>query len=531
MEKIQLRWPSTGHLVEWAATEYKDKTLFIYEGERMSFDEANRRVNRMANALRSLGVTKGDHVSVMLPNGFDFPLTWLAIGKLGAVMVPTNINYQEHDLVYLLNDSEAAFMVIHQDFVPLLARVRNQVPGLKEVIVLGGVEGLEADGHHSYKAITAAASDAFTIEDVGENDLVNIQYTSGTTGFPKGCMLAHRYWLLFGQIVSEYIELRPDDVNLTAQPFYYMDPQWNVVICLTHGIPLVIMHRFSPSQFWQTVQENDVTFFYVLGTMPFYLMKQKEDPELEKNHKLRFVMCSGIHPDFHATFEERWNVPWREAFGMTETGADLIVRLEDGDSVGSGAMGLPIRTKEARVVDADDNEVPDGEIGEMVLRGEPMMQGYWKKSEATAEAMRGGWFHTGDLVYKDEKGYFYWTGRLKDMIRRSGENISTTEVEGILVQHARIKLSAVLPVPDELRGEEVKAYIVLQDGETKETVPPEEIVAFARERLAYFKVPRYIEYVDDLPRTPSERIEKHKLIAAKKDLRLDSYDAVDKAWR
>lgn len=527
MEKVQLSWPSTGHLVEWAAAEYKDRTLFIYEGERISFDTVDRRVNRTANALKSLGVTKGDHVSVMLPNGFEFPITWLAIGKLGAVMVPTNIKYQEHDLVYLLNDSEACAMVIHQDFIPLLQRVRDQVPGLEKVIVLGETPS----GYHSYEAITTPASDVFAIEDVKENDLLNIQYTSGTTGFPKGCMLAHRYWLLFGQIVSEYIDLHPDDVNLTAQPFYYMDPQWNVVLCLMHGVPLVIMPRFSPSQFWQTVKDNDVTFFYILGTMPFYLMKQKENPELEKNHKLRFVTCSGIYPEFHATFEERWNVPWREAFGMTETGADLLVPLEDADCVGSGAMGFPIRTKEARVIDADDNEVPDGEIGEMVLRGEPMMLGYWKRPQATAEAMRGGWFHTGDLVFKDAKGYFHWTGRLKDMVRRSGENISTTEVEGVLVQHEGIKLSAVVPVPDELRGEEVKAYIVLQEGETEKTVPPKEIVAFAKERLAYFKVPRYIEYVDDLPRTPSERIEKHKLIAAKEDLRQDSYDAVDKVWR
>lgn len=525
-EMVQLRWPSIGHLLEQAAIRHQDKTLFVYGGKRLSFGEVNRRVNRAANALKSLGVAKGDRVSVMLPNGFDFPITWLAIGKLGAVMVPTNVTYQEHDLEYILTDSEASAMVIHQDYLPVLEKVRGKVPGLREVAVLGEAPS----GYHSYTAATDAASDAFTIEDVGENDLVNIQYTSGTTGFPKGCMLTHRYWLLFAEIVPDYLKIHPDDVTLTAQPFYYMDPQWNVVICLAHGIPLVIMHRFSPSQFWQTVKENDVTFFYVLGTMPFYLMKQKENPELEQNHKLRFVICSGIYPEFHETFEKRWNVPWREAFGMTETGVDLLVPLDDTDSVGSGAMGAPVRTKEAKVVDADDNEVPDG-VGEMVLRGEPMMLGYWKKPEATAEAMRGGWFHTGDLVYKDEKGYFHWVGRIKDMVRRSGENISTAEVEGVLVQHDRIKLAAVVPVPDELRGEEVKAYIVLQEGETKETVPPEEIVAFARERLAYFKVPRYIEYVDDLPRTPSERVEKHKLIAAKEDLRVGSYDAVDKVWR
>ncbi len=469
METLQTKWSSIGHLLEQAASEHKDKPLFIYQGERLSFDETNRRVNRLANALQGLGMTKGDQISVMLPNGFDFPITWLAIGKLGAVMVPTNINYQAHDLVYLLNDSEARAMVIHQDYVPLLDQVRDQVPGLEIVVVVGS----SPTSYYSCESLTSAASDAFTIEGVDENDLLNIQYTSGTTGFPKGCMLSHRYWLLFGMLVADLLDVYPHDVNLTAQPFYYLDPQWNVVLCLAYGIPLVIMHRFSPSQFWPAVQENGVTFFYVLGTMPFYLLKQKENPEIEKNHKLRFVMCSGIHPEFHATFEERWNVPWREAFGMTETGADLAVRLEETDCVGSGAMGTPVRTKEVRVVDEQGDETPDGEIGEMVLRGEPMMLGYWKKPEATAEATRGGWFHTGDLVYKDEKGRFHWTGRIKDMVRRSGENISTAEVEGVLVQHDKVQVAAVLAAPDLLRGEEVKVYLVLREGETKETVPPQ----------------------------------------------------------
>jgi acyl-CoA synthetase (AMP-forming)/AMP-acid ligase II len=165
------------------------------------------------------------------------------------------------------------------------------------------------------------------------------------------------------------------------------------------------------------------------------------------------------------------------------------------------------------------------------VRGQTIMLGYWNKPDATAEVMRDGWLHTGDLVTRDSKGYYHWVGRLKDMVRRAGENVSTAEVEGVLMQHPRVKLAAVLPVPDELRGEEVKAYLVLQPGETPETAPPEDVLDFARARLARFKVPRYLEYVDDLPRTPSERVEKHKLAAAKPDLRAGSYDGVDHVWR
>jgi crotonobetaine/carnitine-CoA ligase len=216
---------------------------------------------------------------------------------------------------------------------------------------------------------------------------------------------------------------------------------------------------------------------------------------------------------------------------MTESGVDLMVPPADAESVGSGVMGRPVSTKEARVVDAQLNALPDGEVGELVVRGEPMMIGYWKQPEATAEVMAGGWLHTGDLAFRDSRGYFHWVGRLKEMVRRSGENISSVEVEGVLMEHPQVKLAAVVGVPDALRGEEVKAYIVLQDGATPESAPPEALLAFAAEKLAYFKLPRHVEYVADLPRTASEKIAKHVLRRAKPDLRAGSWDAVEKMWR
>jgi crotonobetaine/carnitine-CoA ligase len=367
--------------------------------------------------------------------------------------------------------------------------------------------------------------------DVGADDLLNIQYTSGTTGFPKGCMLTHDYWLLLGQTAAHFMKMQARDVDLTAQPFYYMDPQWNTVACLMAGATLVIIERFSASRFWSTVHRHGVTVLYMLGTMPFFLLKQDENPALERAHRLRMIACSGIVPDFHREFERRWNVPWREAFGMTETGVDLVVPLDDIASVGSGAMSAPVPTKQARVVDSDGQTLPDGEIGELVVSGKPMMQGYWNELDITAQTIRDGWLHTGDLVYRDERGYFHWVGRLKDMIRRSGENIATAEVESVLIEHPAVQAAAVIAVPDALRGEEVKAYIILKTGENQESVPPHSLHAFAAQKLAAFKLPRYIEYVDHLPLTPSERVAKHLLIAAKPDLRTDSYDLLEQRWR
>lgn len=519
-------WQSIGHLVEDAARRHARRPLFISEGARVSFAEANARTDRAANVLRSLGVAKGDRVAVMLPNGVDFPIVWFALAKLGGVMVPVNVHYHDHDLTHALRDSEAGVLIVHADHLSQWERVRERVPSMKETLVVGA--GNDPRDLHFRMA---SASDEFPIANVGAGDMLNIQYTSGTTGAPKGCMLSHAYWLQIGQLAADYFRLSPDDIDLTAQPFYYMDPQWNTIACLVGGAPLVILPRFSPSHFWGEVVEHGATVVYLIGTMPFYLLKQPENPALERGHRLRAVLCSGIHPGFHAEFERRWGVPWREAFGMTETGVDLLVPLDDAESVGSGAMGRPISTKEARVVDALGHDLPDGQVGELVVRGTPAMLGYWRNPEATREFMRDGWMHTGDLAYRDTQGYFHWQARLKDTIRRSGENISTAEVEGVLMEHPAVRAAAVVPVPDGLRGEEVKAYLVLQAGQTPESAPPESILDFARERLAYFKVPRYVEYMDDLPRTASERVEKHKLMAAKPDLRAGSYDAVDKVWR
>jgi crotonobetaine/carnitine-CoA ligase len=301
---------------------------------------------------------------------------------------------------------------------------------------------------------------------------------------------------------------------------------------MMNGIALVLMHGFSSSRHWKVCKQHDVTFFYCLGTMPRMLMNRPEDPENERGHKVRLAICSGIDPELHATFEKRWNCRWREAYGLTETGSDLIVPLGDTSCVGTGSIGKPsFWKKEVMVVDENGNPVPQGEIGEIISRGEPMMLGYWNKPEATAERVKNGWFWTGDLGFIDLDGNFHFVGRKKDMVRRSNENISSAEVESVLTEHPKVEMAAVVPVPDPIREEEVKAYIVLSALETKETVRPKDIIAFAKTRLAAFKLPRYIEYRTELPMTPSERVEKHELIREKDDLRLDSYDAEEDIWR
>jgi crotonobetaine/carnitine-CoA ligase len=259
--------------------------------------------------------------------------------------------------------------------------------------------------------------------------------------------------------------------------------------------------------------------------MPTLLLRLAETPE-DKQHSVRAICASAIPRDLHAELETRWGVPWFEAFGMTETGSDIRMSEEDHhELVGTGCIGRPTRDREVMIADPDGKPLPRGETGELLIRGIGLMHGYHNDPEATARAFSGGWFHTGDLASMDADGRVYYAGRTKDMIRRSGENVSADEVERALLSHPSVRLAAVIAVPDELRGEEVKAYVVLED----ECRSPEELAGFCTGKLAYFKVPRYWAFADSLPMTPSERVAKGELRKAA-DLLADTYDRVASAW-
>lgn len=439
-------------LVRRAAERRPDRVAWRFDpGDTLTFAEIATLSAGYAQALRSRGVQAGDRVAVQLPNVAAFPLTWLGLARLGAAMVPVNVKYRSADLDHVMRDSGAT-MLLREPMAP--------APGFEQ----GPVD--------------PAA-------------IVNVQYTSGTSGAPKGCLLSHRYWLtLADSLVTEFPHLTSDDVMLTAQPFSYVDPQWNVVAALLSGAELVVLDGFHPSTFWHSVRRHRVTYFYCLGAMPNLLLAMPPDPK-DHHHRVRAVQCSAIPPARHAELEQRWAVPWYEAFGMTETGADIRVSPDEHDElVGTGCLGRP----------AAHREVTVSAEGELLLRGPGMFDGYLGRPSPFVD----GWFPTGDLARLDEHGRVHLTGRRKDMIRRGGENIAAAEVEQVLQAHPGVLLAAVVAVPDELRGEEAKAYIV---GDATEA----DLRDWCAERLAVFKVPRYWAFPDDLPRTPSERVAKHLL--------------------
>jgi carnitine-CoA ligase len=478
-----------------AAQTWPDRVAWTFDpGDRFTFAEVERLSAGYAQALRDRGVQAGDRIAVMLTNRPAFPLTWLALARLGAVMVPVNTKYQSADAEHVLRACGATGIVAAAEFEPLLARLPADVPAVQHI--------------HPVDVISEAAlsMDSVLDADPAPGDTANIQFTSGTTGYPKGCVLPHRYWTqLAGGMISDFPYLSEHDVMLTAQPFHYIDPQWNVAASLLSGASLVILDGFHPSTFWEKVREHHVTYFYCLGAMPTLLLRMPAHPQ-DRAHSVRAVQCSAIPPALHRDLEERWGVGWYEAFGMTETGADLRVTDRDHDElVGTGCMGGPVSYRQVRIVDASGQPVATGESGEITLAGPGMMAGYLNDPDSTAAVLRDGWMHTGDLGRMDAAGRVYHVGRLKDMIRRSGENVAAREVEEVLLTHPDVRLVAVTAVPDEIRGEEVKAYYVAS-GRT-----PQELAEYCRSRLAAFKVPRFWQPADDLPRTDSERVAKRRL--------------------
>lgn len=495
-------------LVRNAYRRHPERPALIFEdGLTVTTRDLVARIERFAGSMRDR-VGPGDRVAIILGNRAEYIVAWLAVVALRATLVSVNPDVKEHDAQHVLSDSETSLVIVGSEHVAVVEAVRQSCPLLREVIVVGDSEpeGLPASPPGTFSLAEAACE---------RGDVTNIYYTSGTTGAPKGCVVGHEWWLRTVDVDLRLHPKGPDDRILCCLQFYYADPGWMVLAALERGGAVVVMRRFSVSRFWGVVRDNDVTEIVGIASIPILLLKAPP-ADNDRDHNVRRALQVAVPANLHQEMNDRWGFPWIDGYGITEGNFVTRVPLDlAAEMVGSGSIGVPCPETSIRLVDEEGVDVPVGATGEFWVRGPGLMLGYLNRPEETAEVLKDGWLHTGDLGRRDERGLYYFAGRKKDVIRRSGENLSAAEVEDVLRAHPKVLDAAVVGVPDDLRGEEVKAFILPVAGGSSATIPAEELAAWCAQRLAGYKVPRYIEYrVTDFPRTPSQRVQKTLLTAS-----------------
>ena len=521
-----------GDLLADAARRDPDRlaVVFFERGEQLTYAGLDRAVDRAANALAAIGVGHGDRVAVMLPNRIEYPIAWLALARLGALMIPINNGYTPREIAYALTDGGAGFAIVDATCVPTFAAAPERPGGLTDdrIVVVGPSP---IAGSRSWSALMERASDRFApARPVRGDDPVGIQYTSGTTGLPKGCLLPQSYWLLLARGATARTTV-PATRLLVQNLFFYMNAQFLLLTALNSGATLYMAERPSATRFIGWIKELGANWCI----FPEVVLKQPAASD-DRRTQLAGVAIAAFSGDGHRELERRFGVPAREIFGMTEIGPGTYMPFEVTDMVGSGSIGAPSILRKARIRDPEGRPVPLGERGELQVAGPSMMKLYVNKPDATARSFDGEWFRTGDLAREDDQGFFYIVGRIKDMIRRAGENIAAFEIESVVRQLPEVVDCAVTPVPDETRGEEVRITIerasAAEDGRREADEPLlRRVIAHCETNLARFKIPRYYAFAEALPRTASNKLAKHRIVPAGGDPRAGTFDRVDGIWR
>ncbi|WP_316397819.1 class I adenylate-forming enzyme family protein [Bradyrhizobium sp. 33ap4] len=494
-------------------------------GERATYLEMDRLSNRYGQALRAFGVRKGDRVGVMLPNRIEFPILWFAIAKLGAVMTPVNMRYTPREIEHVLGDTRAKFAVVDESAWSAFSAMKPWPQDLAiERVVLVGQRSARTS--ISLDQLLKGISDTPVEEDIHPGDLLNIQYTSGTTGFPKGCMLTHDYWGVFSCQGACWDE-QPYERYLSAQPFFYVDPPTHLLNSYRQGGTLYLAPQLSSTRFISWVKHHRIEWCQ----FPQLIARQAEAANEDGTTALKQVLNWGWSPVTVRQFRKRFRVPTQEAYGMTEIGFGTRMSKDFDELADSGSVGIRAPFRRLRLVNEDGSPTPVGEVGELWVRGRGIFKGYWGKPEANAALFEGEWFKTGDLMRRDELGFHWLVGRTKDMIRRSSENIAALEVETVIREVPEIADVAAVPVRDVARGEEVKICVELREGITPDDLTVERILEHARAHLAAFKVPRYVAFTSALPRVnTSNKVLKRELMSMTDPL-AGAYDTKEKRWR
>lgn len=486
-----------------AAERYGERPCVAVDGLRLTYAETLDAAARAAGTLAAAGVGRGDRVAVMSENRWEVLALWLGCAWRGTVFVPVNPAARGAQLAHLLRDAGPRVLVVEAPLAALTGRARPAET--ERVWLLGGGEP-EPSADPLAEPFPAAA-DPVEPARVAPDDALAILYTSGTTGRSKGVVCPHAQFTWWGENVSAWLGVGERDVLYTCLPLHHTNALNAFVQALVHGARYEVGPRFSASRFWQRAVDAEATVTYLLGTMVSILAARDPSP-LDRAHSLRVALAPATPPETWARFERRFGVSLVEGHGMTETNGVIGPR---GGEQRPGWMGRVMPGFEARVVDQHGIDVAAGVAGELLVRAdEPLAfaRGYWRLPEATASAWRDGWFHTGDRVVRDADGYFRFVDRIKDAIRRRGENISSWEVEQVLLQHPGVAAAAAVPVPSELGEDDVMAFVVPRAGAALE---PAELVRFCAPLLAAYAVPRYVELLEAMPLTENGKVRKAAL--------------------
>jgi crotonobetaine/carnitine-CoA ligase len=505
-----------GRILANKAAQNGSKTWLLWQNKKWSYEALHQLTNRYANGFTRLGVRKGTHVAVMLPNCVEyFGVVW-GLGKIGAVAVPLNTAARGDLLEYFVTQSDSEWIVVAKEWEERVAEIAPRVKALRGCLRLG-------DASFSASPLGSAGIDVLDLKCLeGESDNEPPQdavsyrdphlilYTSGTTGPSKGVYLPHAQGHCVGRLLTKRYGYRSDDVIYTCLPLFHGNAfNYSCYPALWADATLALSERFSVSQFWKEIRQTGATQFNALGVMMSMLLKQPPSSD-DTAHAVRQCMALPLSRESYREFGSRFGFKITSLYAMTETFPVTMFGPDDPETKGSSA-GRASEYAEMQILDEQDRPLPSGVTGEICVRPrEPwiMMLGYYKMPEATANTMRNMWVHSGDRGYLDDDGYLFFVDRTKETIRRRGENISAYEVEMLVAKHPDVLEVAAIPVASELSEDDVMIFVVRSQGSTLTCA---DLVRFCSTNMAYFMVPRFVHFVDAIPKTPSEKMEKYKL--------------------
>ncbi|MCX8118277.1 MAG: fatty acid--CoA ligase [Desulfobacterota bacterium] len=504
-----------------ASKLFPGKEAIVCGGRRWSYRQFQERINQLSRVLRSLGVEKGDKVAILHPNCHTFLESYYGIGQIGAIAVPINIRLSPGEMAYILEDSESKVLISDPQYRGPIDSIRERLPGVKRILWTGDPSGLTGEAASSYEEmLRREAPDPLPEVPIDGEDIAQLYYTSGTTGRPKGVMLTHKNVTTHALGTIAELHLTDRDVWVHVAPLFHLADAWATWAITWVGGTHVLVREFNPKVVLETIEKERVTLTNLIPTM-LNLMVNHPDAGRHDYSSLRVLLSGGapIAPEVVRKIVATFKCDYIQTYGMTETSPYLTLsilkeplrRLPEEDQLRfKSKTGREFIAVELKVVNEKGEEVQkdEKEVGEIIVRGDIVTPGYWKLPEETAKAIRQGWLYTGDMAVMDEEGYVTIVDRKKDMILTGGENVYSTEVENVLYMHPAILECAVIGVPDEKWGEAVKGIVVLKPGAQ---ATAEEIIQFCKERIAHYKAPKSIDFLEALPKTGSGKIQKKEL--------------------